>query len=71
MKFKNIETITNAFIKNGWGKGTTFTEISLEEAEKEGQTFAVNGIKKGRKYFRMGISGNIYDDNGEIAAYNI
>ena len=33
--------------------------------------FAVLGIEKGKKYFRMIGSGNIYDESGEIAMHNV
>ena len=29
--FKTVEQITNKFIKDGWGKNTSFEELSLEE----------------------------------------
>lgn len=70
-KFKNAEEITRFFIKDGWNKNTTFSELSEKEAEEKGYYFATNGMKKGRKYFVMGVCGNVYDDNGEIAMYNI
>lgn len=69
--FNNIEEIRKAFINDGWSKDTIFTELTLNAAEKEGLLFAIDGIKKGKKYFRMNISGNIYDNNGEIVFYNI
>jgi len=69
--FNNVEEIRKAFIKDGWSKDTTFTELTLNEAEKEGLSFAVDGIKKGKKYFTMNVSGNIFNSNGEIVFYNI
>lgn len=70
-KFRNAEEITTFFINNGWGENTTFSELSENEAEEKGYSFAVNGMKKGRKYFVMNDCGNIYDDNGKIAMFNI
>lgn len=70
-KFKNAEEITRFFINDGWGENTTFTELSTQEAEEKGYLFAVDGIKKGKKYFAMGVCGNIYDDSGKIACFNI
>lgn len=70
-KFTNAEEITRFFINDGWGEDTTFSELSEKKAREKGCIFAVNGIKKGRKYFVMGICGNIYDDNGKIAMFNI
>jgi hypothetical protein len=71
MKYQTIEQITKQFIKDGWNKNTTFTELSLKEAEEKGYLFAVDTIKKGRKYFKMNISNNIFNDEGKIALYNI
>lgn len=70
-KFTNAEEITRFFINDGWGEDTTFSELSEKEARGKGYIFAVNGIKNGRKYFVMGTCGNIYDDNGKIAMFNI
>jgi len=71
MKFSTVEQIANKFIKDGWSKNTSFTELSLKEAEEKGYLFAINEIKNGRKYFKMNVSENIYNDNGKIALYNI
>ena len=69
--FKTTEQITNKFIKEGWSKNTSFEELELKEAEKEGLSFVIEGIKKGRKYFKMNICNNIYDDKGKIVLYDI
>ncbi len=69
--YNNAEEIRKAFVNDGWSKNTTFAELTLNDAEKEGLLFAVDGIKKGKKYFRMNVSGNIFDSYGEIAFYNI
>ena len=69
--FKTTEEITKHFINNGWTKSTSFTELTKEEAEKKGYWFALNGMAKGRKYFVMNVTGNIFDDRGEIAMYNV
>jgi hypothetical protein len=69
--FKTIEQITNKFIKDGWSKDTSFRELELKEAEEKRYLFAIEGIKKGRKYFIMNVSNNIYDDKGKILLYDI
>lgn len=69
--FKTIEQITNKFIKDGWGNNTSFKELELKEAEEKGFLFAIEEIKKGRKYFKMNICNNIYDDKGQIVLYDI
>ncbi len=70
-KFNNAQEIATFFINDGWGENTTFSELSEKEAQEKGYHFAVDGIKRRRKYFVMGICGNIYDDNGKIAMFNI
>lgn len=70
-KFKSVEEITRFFITDGWGENTVFSELSEKEAKEKGYHFAVRGMEKGRKYFVMGVCGNIYDDNGKISMFNI
>lgn len=71
MMFANTEQIREKFIKDGWSENTSFVELSLEEAKKKGYLFAINGIAKGEKFFKMNVSGNIYNSKGEILLYNI
>ena len=66
--YKTIKEITTAFIKQGWNKDTTFTELT---PANENYKLFEDKINKGRKYFVMNITGNIFDDKGEIALYNI
>ncbi len=68
--FKTVEQITNKFIKDGWGKNTSFEELSLEEVSENGMSL-VAGIKKGIKYFKMNICNTIYDDKGKVVLYDI
>lgn len=70
-KFNNAEEITRFFTNDGWGENTTFSELTKKEAEEKGYYFASSGMKKDRKYFVMGVCGNVYDDNGEIAMFKI
>lgn len=70
-RFTTEEEITEYFIKDGWTENTSFTEITVEEATAEGLLCALTGIKEGRKYFRMNICGNIYDDNGKLIMFNL
>lgn len=69
MEFRTTEEITKSFISDGWNTGISFSELTLNEAQEKGYLFAVNGIKRGRKYFKMDATGNIYDDNGKIAMF--
>lgn len=70
-KFKNANEISNAFQLNGWNEDTTFEEVTLEEAEIRGLTFAANEIRAGRKIFKMNGCGNIYSQTGDLLMYNI
>lgn len=49
----------------------SFSEVTMEEAEKKGYLFAVSEIRKGKKVFRMNVCGNIYSENGKLLYYNI
>lgn len=69
--FKNANEISNAFQLNGWDKDTTFEEVTMEEAEIRGLLFAVSEIKAGRKIFKMNVTGNIYNQSGDLLMYNI
>jgi hypothetical protein len=71
MIFKTIEQITSKFIQDGWSKNISFKELEIKEAEEKGLLFAIEGIKKGRKYFIKNDSNNIYDDRGKVVWYNI
>jgi hypothetical protein len=71
MRYSTAEEITTGFINDGWSKDISFTELSLQEAEDKGYYFAINGIKKGRKYYKMSVTGNIFNDNGRLSFYNI
>lgn len=70
-KFTTCEQIRKFFIADGWNENTAFVELSLEQAIENGVSFAASGIQKGRKYFVMNSNGNIYDDCGRIAYFNI
>lgn len=69
-KYATAEEITEGFRASGWSINTLFTELTLAEAREKGYLFAVYGVLKGRKYFKMN-NGNIYDDSGKIAMFNI
>lgn len=69
-KYATAEEITEGFRASGWSINTLFTELTLAEARAKGYLFAVYGMLKGQKYFKMN-NGNIYDDSGKIAMFNI
>lgn len=64
------EKMKELFENEGWNN-VNFEEITKKEAEEKGLFFAILGIKKGKKYFRMVGNGNIYNEHGEIAMFNI
>lgn len=64
------EKMKEIFENDGWNN-VNFTEVTKEEAEEKGLLFAILEIEKGKKYFRMIESGNIYDESGKIAMYNV
>lgn len=70
-KFKSAKEISDFFVSNGWGEDTRFTDFPLEEAEKKGFMSVISGIKKGKKYYRMNKCGDIYDDTGELAMFDM
>jgi hypothetical protein len=70
-KYNNVNEITKAFIKKGWNKDTTFQEVTITEAKERGLLFAIDAYNKGRKIFKMNVTGNIYSDTGELLMFNI
>ena len=70
-RYTNTKEIADAFVKDGWSENTSFSEITLEDAKEEGLYFAIKAIEKGRKIFRMNISGNIYSDTGKLLMFHI
>ena len=69
--FKTTDEITKFFIENGWNEHTSFSELTLEEAKAHGYGAVIEGMNKGHKYFKMNVTGNIFDEKGEIFMYNI
>ena len=64
------EKMKEKFLKDGWNN-INFEEVTKKEAEEKGLLFAILGIAKGKKYFRMVESGNIFDENGKIVMFNL
>lgn len=67
--FETTTAITEEFVRNGWSAKISFSELTLEEAKEKGMHFAISGMSKGRKYFKM-KNGNIYDDTGKLCMFN-
>ena len=71
-KFNNAEEITKAFIADGWKNDTVLVDYTADEAKTEGLFGIYNEIcNNGKKFFKMTATGNIFDDTGNIAYYNI
>lgn len=70
-KYTNAEEIATAFVKKGWSADTSFSELTMEEANENGYSFAASEIKKGKKVFKMDGNGNIYSETGKIMFYNV
>lgn len=69
-KYNNVKEITQAFIKQGWNKTITFTELTYEEAVRMGAEFLMRDNKhKEHRYFVMHSSGNIFDNNGKLVLF--
>ena len=61
------EKMKEMFEKDGWNS-VTFRELEKKEAAEKGYLFAINTNKK---FFVMIENGNIYDERGKIAMFNI
>lgn len=70
-KFSTVEEIKAYFVGSGWNKDISFHELNVEEAIEKGYCFAVSNILQNKKYFVMNDTGNVFDDAGKIAVYNI
>ena len=70
-KYNTVDEITAAFIGKGWAPDTTFEEVTLDDAEQHGFGHIASKIRRGRRFYRMGVTGNIFDGNGKIAMFNI
>lgn len=64
------EEMKNKFEKNGWNN-VYFEEVTQEEALKKGMLYMINEISKGKQFFRMIGSGNIFDSKGKVVYYNL
>jgi len=45
--------------------------IHLHEAEELGCLSIIAKMKKGKAFYKMAVSGNIYDENGHIVLFNL
>lgn len=70
-RIATAEEMTKKFLKDGWGPNTSFSELTLDEAKEKGLRFVIEGINKGRKFFRMNVCNNIYDDTGKLVSFDL
>lgn len=69
-KFVSVEEITDAFIKKGWSKTVSFTEVTLKVAEEGGLDWLSYRIERGQRFFRMS-NGNIFNEYGKVVFFNV
>jgi len=69
--YNTVEQIKAAFVKDGWSSDIKFEELTRPEAEKIGSWTILRDMERGRKFFRMLSTGNIFDDRGSVVIYNI
>lgn len=67
-RYNTVEEIKAAFIADGWSEDTNFELVNIGDTDCRS---LIPKMKAGRKFFRMSVSGNIFDDNGEIALFNL
>ena len=70
-RYKTCEEIKNAFVKDGWNKDISFEEVTIPEVDNLYGYYIREAFYKGRKFFRMVKTGNIFDDCGKIVYYNV
>lgn len=69
--YNTVEQIKAAFVKDGWSSNTEFSELTMQEAKEIGCYSIMRDMERGKKFFRMAVTGNIFDNRGEIVIYNI
>ncbi len=69
--YNTVEQIKAAFVKGGWSSDIEFEELTRPEAEKIGSWTILRDMERGRKFFRMLSTGNVFDDRGNVVIYNI
>ncbi len=69
--YNTVEQIKEAFVKDGWLSDIEFTELTMKDAKEIGHYSMIRDMERGKKFFRMEVSGNIFDDHGNIFLYDI
>lgn len=63
-----VADMEEKFRQNGW-KNPHFTELSIAEAEKIGCPTILAQMSSGKKFFRMTVSRNIFDQDGKLVLF--
>lgn len=69
--YNTAEQIRAAFVKDGWSSDTEFSELTMQEAREIGCYSIIRDMEREKKFFRMTVTGNIFDNCGKIVIYNI
>lgn len=63
-----VADMEEKFRQDGW-KDPHFTELSITEAEKIGCPTILAQMSNGKKFFRMTVSHNIFDQDGKLVLF--
>lgn len=69
--YNTTEQIRAAFVKDGWSSNIEFLELTMEDAKKIGSWSILRDMERGKKFFRMVSTGNIFNNRGEVVIFNI
>ncbi len=69
--YDTAEHIRKASVKDGWSSNVQLSELTMQDAEKIGCFSILRDMERGKKFFRMAVSGNIYNNRGEVVIFNI
>ena len=69
--YNTAEQIKEAFVKDGWAGDIEFEELTKSEAKRIGSWSILRDMERGKKFFRMVATGNIFDSRGKVVVYNI
>lgn len=69
--YNTTEQIRAAFVKDGWSSNIEFLELTMEDVKKIGSWSILRDMERGKKFFRMVSTGNIFNNRGEVVIFNI
>ena len=67
--YQSCEEIQKDFIRQGWSSDITFRDAEINDMQ--GCISLEADFRKGKKFFVMVETGNLFDSRGEVALYNI